>query len=95
MAVFALKPTIYYGANRLGLNTNILNFQDSILEVYNKNDTKNRIYFTNISSNQEQNSLMVDLKTGESYGFIFLGTSWDNDNNSNYMPPTSAEGREF
>lgn len=95
MAVFALKPTVYYGANRLGLNTSILNFQDSILEVCNKDDTKNRIYFTNVSSNQEQNSLMVDLKTGESYGFIFLGTSWDNDNNSNYMPPTSAEGREF
>ena len=95
MAVFALKPTVYYGANRLGLNTNAFVFQDSILEVYNKDDSKNRIYFTNIASTQDKNMLMIDLKTGESYGFIFLGTSWDDGNDPNYIVPIPAEGKEF
>lgn len=95
MAVFALKPTVYYGANRLGLNTNSLVFQDSILEVNNKDDSKNRIYFTNTSSSQDKNMLMIDLKSGESYGFIFLGTNWDDGNDPNYTVPIPAEGKEF
>ncbi len=76
LTVFSLMPTVFYGGNRLGINTNIMEDNTAVLEIHNADEVRKKILFVYALS-ESRRETCLDITTGQGTGFTFYGTTWD------------------
>ena len=69
-------PTVFYGGNRLGINTNTMEDNTAVLEIHNADEVRKKILFVYALS-ESRRETCLDITTGQGTGFTFYGTTWD------------------